>query len=212
MGDPRLMSMQQRYETWADHASVLLLETAAVHQTAVTYADLAARVQECSGVSTEVPFRSWLGKVLAIVAGRPREAGEPELVSLVVQADGAVGPTYDAVLTACGDQAPGPELREQAAAEARLECNRRYAPGVPEDAQPLLHPVTTVDTSPVADRAVRAVRTPRTPKEPKAPREPRVPKAQPARRVSKADSEPAPVICPRCFLQVPLNGICPNCD
>ena len=55
MGDPRLMSMQQRYETWADHASVLLLETAAVHQTAVTYADLAARVQERSGVSTEVP-------------------------------------------------------------------------------------------------------------------------------------------------------------
>lgn len=212
MGDPRLMSMQQRYETWADHASVVLLETAAVHQTAITHADLAARVQERSGVRTEVPFRSWLGKVLTIVGRRTREAGEPELVSLVVQADGAVGPMYDAVLVACGDAAPGPGLREQAAAEARLECNRRYAPAVPEDAQPLLRPITTVDTSP--ERASQTARTNparQTARPSRAPRVPKEPKASRASRSAKAE-EPAPVICPRCFLQLPLSGICPNCD
>ncbi|WP_289033625.1 hypothetical protein ACF3NS_06085 [Arsenicicoccus cauae] len=212
MGDPRLMSMQQRYETWADHASVVLLETAAVHQTAITHADLAARVQERSGVRTEVPFRSWLGKVLTIVGRRTREAGEPELVSLVVQADGAVGPMYDAVLVACGDAAPGPGLREQAAAEARLECNRRYAPAVTEDAQPLLRPITTVDTSP--ERASQTARTNparQTARPSRAPRVPKEPKASRASRSAKAE-EPAPVICPRCFLQLPLSGICPNCD
>ncbi|WP_050346895.1 hypothetical protein [Arsenicicoccus sp. oral taxon 190] len=211
MGDPRLMSLQQRHEIWADHALAVLMETAAVHQTAITYADLAARVQERSGITTDVPARSWLVKVLTIVGRRTREAEEPDLVSLVVEANGSVGPGYDTVRSALGEPPHGPAHREQAAAEARLACNRRYAPAVPEDAQPLLHPVTTLESLGTrTSRAPKAARAAREPREPRAARPAAGPAARPAARSAKPVEREA-AFCPTCFLQLPLSGTCPNC-
>ncbi|WP_409484615.1 hypothetical protein [Arsenicicoccus dermatophilus] len=218
MGDPRLMSLQQRYETWADHALAVLIETAAVHQTAITYGELAHQVQERSGIHTDVPAHSWLGKVLAIVHHRTTAAGEPDLVALAVLPGGAVGPTYDAVRTACGAEPYGEERREQAAAEARLACNRRYAHDVPEEAQPLLHPITSLEsTRTTSGRAGRASTRPATravrePRPPKAPREtkPRPPKPRASDGAIIPEREDA--FCPRCFLQLPLSGVCVSCD
>lgn len=194
----RILSMQGRLELWADHAHAVLVETAQVLHLAITDADLARLVQERSDEHSSMPARSWLPKVLRIVAQRCSDAGEPPLTALVVRgSDHHVGPDYDIAL-AFDDIRPANEAeREQLAAEGRLECYRRYAADVPEGAAPNLHPITslTSDNRGLAGPPVKPRRAPRAPK----------PSTKPV------VVEKAPEICPSCFLQLPMSGICPNC-
>lgn len=189
--------MQGRLELWAQHAHDVLVETAQVLHLAITDADLARIVQERADEHSEMPARSWLPKVLRIVADRAAAAGEPPLTSLVVRAgDHRVAPDYDATLA----QRPADDAeRQQLAAEARLECYRRYAASVPEDETPRLAPITslTTDTRGATGAAAKPVKA-------RAPR---------AAKVTKpVVEEKAPAICMSCFLELPLSGRCPSCD
>ena len=200
----RILSLQGRLELWAEHAHDLLTETAQVVHLAITDADLARLVQERSGEASDMPHRSWLPKVLRIVAQRADEAGEPALTSLVVRSsDQKVGPDFDAAL-ALDDVRPATEAqREELAAQARLDCYRRYAQELPEGLEPNLHPITSLATDPRGERMGRA-ETPA--------KAPRVRAPRPSRATKPVVEEKEPQICTRCFLQLPLNGICPNCS
>ena len=200
----RILSLQGRLELWAEHAHDVLTETAQVMHLAITDADLARIVQERAGVTSEMPARSWLPKVLRIVADRAHDAGEPPLTALVVRStDHKVGPDYDAVIAQEGLDGD----REHLAALGRLDCYRRYAHGVPEDAAPNLSPITSLasdtrGTTRTARSSSRSARVASAPKE-RAARPPK-----PAKVVVV---EKEPEICTSCFLQLPLSGICPNC-
>src|SRR5215203_4560104 len=55
--------------------------------------EMAELVQEHAGVTTGMPFRHWIGRVLGEVS-RLERPNEPLLTSLVVRADGTIGDGY----------------------------------------------------------------------------------------------------------------------
>ena len=98
----------------------------------ITYADLAkAAVQEASGIRTGSAFRNWIGRVLGSVARHPDRPDEPMLTSLVVHADGTIGPGY-AEPVAERDGAVPEDLELHAAAE-RHACYRYFGAEMPPD-------------------------------------------------------------------------------
>lgn len=187
--------MQGRLELWAEHAHDVLRETAQVYHLGITDTDLARIVQLRSEQTSDMPARSWLPKVLRIVAQRAADAGEPPLTSLVVRAvDGKVGPEYAEVMALTGQDGD----RDEAAAQARLDCYRRFAHAVPDDATPNLHPITSLASDTRGTTRATSRGTTRT----RAA-------SRPAKVVVE---EKAPAICMSCFLELPLSGICPNCS
>ncbi len=181
----RTVGTKEGQVPWTREAITVLRETASVYNATITYQELAEQVQRRSGLRTKVQPRSWLGAVLrtVIMACHAREI--PPLSALVVKADGQVGNAYDEVLKITEQPLiADPIERERHAAQARLDCYRRFCESVPEDAVPTL-------TAQVKAKSERVQRAPRKP--------PVVELRAPA--------------CPRCFLQLPLaGGECPNCD
>ncbi|GAB2622673.1 hypothetical protein GCM10027067_38540 [Pseudactinotalea suaedae] len=121
---------------WADVALHVLIGVASRYGAVISYSDLAAQVQEQSGLRTRVPLRNWIGGMLAEVVHRCHREGLPPLTSLVVHKDdGQVGVGYDEVLTVLGIAPTDDQLeRETYAAEGRLACYRRWANDVPPNA------------------------------------------------------------------------------
>lgn len=119
----------------------MLRETAATYNATISPADLAEQVQRRSRLRSSAATRSWLNGVLGIVAVACHGRDVPPLTSLVVNPhDGRVGPAYDHVLKAAGQELLDDLARERHAAAARLECYRRFCAAVPEDAVPTLTP------------------------------------------------------------------------
>ena len=80
-------------------------------------------------------MRSWVGRVLTLVAQGNHERNEPPLTALVVhKSDGMVGAGYDTVLKLAGEPTfEDPDDREKHAAGARLECYRWAGATLPDD-------------------------------------------------------------------------------
>jgi hypothetical protein len=178
---------------WAKHAYEVLVETAGRYNAVITYSELAEEVQARSSMRTRAEMRNWIGGLLADLAKVNHVRGEPPLTSLVVhKQDGRVGSGYDAVLRLAG-QPPieDPVERETHAAAARLECYRHWGADVPADAQPTVH----ARTREVRERSPRAPGT--------------VGRAMPR---SAAAEERRGAVCPTCFMEMPLSGVCPNCQ
>ncbi|MGO4597483.1 hypothetical protein [Terrabacter sp. 2RAF25] len=177
---------------WAKHAYEVLVETAGRYDAVITYSELAEEVQARSSMRTRAEMRNWIGGLLADLAKVNHVRGEPPLTSLVVhKQDGRVGSGYDAALRLTG-QPPieDPVERETHAAAARLECYRHWGADVPADAHPTVHTRT---------REVRE-RSPRTP-------------ATASRATTRAAAEERRgAVCPTCFMEMPLSGVCPNCE
>jgi hypothetical protein len=147
----------------------------------ITYKDLAAEIQEASGIRTLTPFRRWIGGVLGMVVREGHRRGDPPLTALVVHvADGMVGTGYAEVLAVAGE-APVEDVvaREQHAAESRLACYRRFGATLPVDGGvPGFAPKLTAAWE---------------------------------RQRSRAATVQPPRVCSRCFIQVPATGVCDGC-
>lgn len=199
------------HKYWAKHAYEILVETAGRYNAVITYSELAEEVQRRSNLWTKAAMRSWISALLADLAKVSQLRGEPALTSLVVnKKDGQVGTGYDEVLRIAGiNPSDDPVQRERHAAAARLECYRHWDADVPEDAQPTVVARTREPVSRPAARAPEAGTT----------------RTEPAPRSSEARSTAARgggtrrsaelrrgAVCPMCFMEMPVTGICSNCS
>jgi hypothetical protein len=115
---------------WAGVAHGILVQTAKRYNDYVTYAELASRVLDASGIQYRAHQRNWIGKVLTVVAERNAAEGGPPLQALCVSSsDEKVGAGYAYVLKLMGQ--PKPKDLQQHAAESRLECYRFYGADLP---------------------------------------------------------------------------------
>ena len=178
------MTREQAEEIWAPAAHAILTRVAGTYQGLIQYNELAAEVQETTGVHTRKQVRSWIAPVLARVSAINEANDEPPLASLVVnKSDGTVGVAYDEVLRVTGaDGIDDPVLREKHAAAARLECYRWAGATMPDDGG-------------------------------KAALSPRYEQIQARLRKERRAAElDAPSICPKCNMSIPPTGLCDNCD
>jgi hypothetical protein len=115
---------------WARVAHDVLVQTAKRYNDYVTYAELASRVLDESGIQYRLHQRNWIGKVLGMVAERNAVEGGPPLTALCVSGgDEKVGAGYAYVLKLMGQ--PKPKDLQPHAAESRLECYRFHGADLP---------------------------------------------------------------------------------
>ena len=186
---------------WAVAARPVLVEAAGRYRATVSYKQLAATVQESTGITTTQPTHQWIGDVLARVTEECQSRGEPLLSSLCVSLQGSVGQGYaDAVEHARGGTRPADP--DDHAAQERLSCYRHWkASDLPRDGgTPLRTAHFTTLRKPAQTKT-----TPRTP----SPR--KTPTRKPVRAREAPTPKPIP-LCPRCFTQVPASGVCDYCD
>lgn len=119
-------------EAWAEAARPLLVATAKRYRAITTYKDFAAAVQEQTGIRTAQLIQHWVGDVLLRVARDCAAREEPNLASLVVNAQGSVGSAYtSAIKDTRGEDIGDPDDH---AAKERLACYRFFeAPDLPSD-------------------------------------------------------------------------------
>ncbi len=185
-------------EAWAEAAREELLEAAGRYRALVNFKPLAAAVQESSGITTDLPMSRWLGGVLQRVAEECQSRGEPLLSSLCVSVQGSVGTGYaDVVEQLRGTRPVDPN---EHAAEERLACYRHWeAEGLPRDGGT---PLRTAHFKPARTTPVRKTAA-------AAPRKTAARKAAPVAEVPP----PKPIpMCPKCYTQVPVTGVCDYCD
>ncbi len=179
--EPEEITREEAEAAWAPEARRILTRVAGTYQALIEYAELAAEVQEASGIRTRRQVRGWIGPVLEQVARLNHENNEPALTSLVVhKSDGTVGSGYDeAVRLADGEELTDPHLREKHAAQARLACYEWAGANTPAGGgRPLLSP--------------------------------RYEQIHARLRKERRAAE-QPTICPTCFMAIPPTGVCDNC-
>jgi len=206
-GDERVPE-EVALQAWAASAHDALVRVAGDYHATISETDLAARVQDDSGVRTTRPPARWMRKLLGRMAVVYAAGDEPMLTTLVVDGAGQVGERHDDVALALDDvPITGVREREASAARMRLDCYR-WAGSAPADGG-----VPAALPSRRTSRPAARTTTPREPRGPRAPRatSPRPPAAPPApRRVAASDRPVA--VCPRCFMALPATGICDTCD
>lgn len=195
--DDRFVNPTVGKKFWIKHTYDVLVETAERYNAVLTYAELADEVQRRSGLHTNAQTRAWVGDLLKMVAHANHLRGEPPLAALVVHTkDGQVGAGFDEVLRLEGRTVTDPHEREHRAAVARLECYRHWSDDVPPDAEPTLVTPRRAST-PVRSAAGGTKAAPSRPVR-SAPRQ----RVQEERRGG---------VCPSCFMEMPVTGVCPNC-
>jgi hypothetical protein len=125
---------------WAGAAREMLLTAAGKYQALVQHKDIAAGVQELTGIRTKQPTRQWIGGVLAEVSAESLRLGEPMLSSLCVNADESVFEGYAAIVGAATGTTPAaPDVH---ASHERLAVYRHFgAAGLPADGgSPMIPP------------------------------------------------------------------------
>lgn len=123
----------------AEAGREVLLETAGVYRSVVTYKELAEEVQQRSGVRTRALMTHWIGGVLGVIASDCARRGEPLLTALCVKQDGTVGDGYVKAVVDTGGSVP--DDLDQHAAKERLACHRAFGAVLPTDGgRPALTP------------------------------------------------------------------------
>lgn len=117
---------------WAEAARPILIKAAQRYRALVSYKDLAAQMQEATGITTRQPMQHWMADVLHRVASDCAERNEPNLASLAVNAQGSVGAAYaSTVLDTQGDEIGD---SDDHAARERLACHTHFdAADLPAD-------------------------------------------------------------------------------
>lgn len=175
------LTRDEAEEAWTPAAHRILTRVAGTYQGLIEHAQLAAEVQESTGIHTRRQVRSWIGPVLEGVARLNHENGEPPLTALVVQkSDGTVGVGYDEALRLTeGPDFDDPLAREKHAAQARLECYHWAEATVPAGGgRPALSP--------------------------------RFEQVNARLRKERRAAE-QPTICTTCNMSIPPTGVCDNC-
>lgn len=208
VGSPVPLNRDQALVELARAIHEILLEVATTFRSTITYQGLATEAQRRTHIRAGQPAK-WLPAAITMVVRVTHRLAEPPLTALVVSStDRTVGPLFDEVRRTEGVPVlSDPDEREQAAAVARLECYRRYAPHVPDDAAPIL-------VTPAAAQRSAQVRTPRaTAARPatKAAKAAKPAKAAAPRRRDPDENLAPHVLCSSCFLQTPPGDECQNC-
>ncbi len=190
---------------WSRAAVDLLTETATEYDRVLTTNEFAEEVQRRAGAWANVTSKTWVRKVLGVVTLKCVKEGWPHLASLVVRpSDGKPGPWYFDVLAETGPGSAQDESHH--AARQRLDCYEHFGADVPEGADPTLDPlrrrrtVRHLDAKPAPTRSARTKTTPPARTRPAAARKPQAPSEE---RRGK--------VCPTCFMEMPLSGVCANC-
>lgn len=192
IGDGAPVSFESAQALWASMAEEVLAQTARRYNAVFSETQLAAEVQNRSGIRTRLPTAEWIAGVLGRIADDCAKRGEPLLSALCVRDDGSVGDAYGDAVERTG--ATRPLDLDLHAAEERLRCYRHFGAELPPDGgRPQL---------------TRRIAPP-----PAAPRAPRKRAAAAPRTTATRRSAPErPVaICPTCFTQLPVSGRCDTC-
>lgn len=183
--DGEFIDQVSAVRAWAQAAHEVLVATASRQRGAIDTATLARTVQQRTGIATKQSASKWIGPLLGVIAKHNADRGEPLLPALVVRRDGTVGPAWEEVLRFARIPIPDGDLEQHAAAQ-RMAAHHRWA--------------GTVEEAPAASAV-------------KAPRAAGVKRAAPT--TAKRPVNPEPLrgsICPNCFMQMSLTGVCDNCD
>lgn len=172
-------------KAWAQAAHDILVATAADRST-IQYQALARQVQKVSGINTTQPASKWVGPLLGVIARQCQARQLPLLTALCVRRDGTVGPAYDEVLRFAHIPGVVGDPDEHAERQRNL-CYRQWQGARTAAPQAVAGTTTTVGAParPVA-RNVGG----------------RTPKKEPLQGN----------VCPNCFMQMSLTGVCDNCD
>ena len=190
---------------WSRAAVDLLTETATEYDRVLTTNEFADEVQRRAGAWANVTSKTWVRKVLGVVTLKCVKEGWPHLASLVVRpSDGKPGPWYFDVLAETGPGSAQDESHH--AARQRLDCYEHFGADVPDGADPTLDPlrrrrtVRHLDAKPAPTRSAKTKATPPARTRPAAARKPQAP-----------SEERRGEVCPTCFMELPLRGVCANC-
>lgn len=178
ISDGAPVSWSDAVASWAQEGRPVLESVARTYGSYLTYQQMAEEVQRAAGITTGVPFRHWIGRVLGAIAAEQQRSrpDEPFLTALVVRADGTIGDGY-AIPVEERDGTVPTDL-EMHAAEERLRCYQYFGADLPTDGG------KATLTREVATRRSNA----------------------------RKNSPPQPrPVCPNCFLQLPVTGVCDNC-
>ena len=166
---------------WAKHAYEVLVETAGRYNAVITYSELAEEVQRRSSLHTKSQMRNWISGLLADLVKVNHVRNEPPLTSLVVHKD-------DGQVGAGYDEVL--RVYGHAPIDDQLERETHAAASRLEcyrhwgaDAPADAKPTLTLRTREVRERQPRAT-------------------APEVRRGA---------VCPTCFMEMPLSGVCANC-
>lgn len=188
---------------WSRAAVELLTETATSYNRVLTTNEFADEVQRRSGAWANVTSKNWVRKVLAVVTLKCTKEGWPYLASLVVRpSDGKPGPWYLDVLSETGPGDASDELTH--AAQQRLASYRFFeAQDLPEDHSLTLDPLRQRRRVQHLEARTPSPQRSRTSRAEAKPKEPRKAPAAEERRGQ---------VCPTCFMEMPLSGVCPECS
>jgi hypothetical protein len=189
VADGSAVAFDDALNAWAAAARPALLAVAESYNRVITYRELAEDIQSAAGIRTRMLLTNWIGRVLGRVARDCQRRGEHLITALCVRQDGTVGPGYaEAAQWLDGVRPADPELH---AAKERLKCYRTYAKDLPTDGG-----------------EVRL-----TPQEAARRRNPRYRVSDYSRPLAATPRpRPTPELCPRCFTELPLSGVCNYCD
>jgi hypothetical protein len=81
--DHHPVTAQEARREWALVAHDILEEVAKRYGRSVQYSDLAQEMQRRTGIATDLELSTWVDDVLAAVAERCKDSGEPRLITLV---------------------------------------------------------------------------------------------------------------------------------
>jgi hypothetical protein len=130
--DGNHVSQREAISRWAPVARDALLASAKEYHAVITYKELAALVQEVSGITTKQRLDYWIGGLLESVAITSKVRNEPPLTSLCVHQDGTIGPGYARAPKSTENDDPEVDV-DDLAAHHRLLCYRAYAADLPRD-------------------------------------------------------------------------------
>ena len=188
-------------QTWALAARMHLADVAGDYHAVVQVADLADFVQQRSRIRTTQAMRHWIDDVLFRVMNECVDRREPLLGALVVDQFGRVGESYRVAVEELRRERIG-DLDEHAASE-RLDCYRVFGATLPPGGG---------EPGPLPAPAVTRVRAGSD-----LPRRPRTSSSAGGQGSARATPRPAarepapPRVCDRCFLELPVSGVCDNC-
>ena len=167
---------------WAKHAYEVLVETAGRYNAVITYSELAEEVQRRSSLHTKAAMRNWIRGLLADLAKVNHLRGEPPLMSLVVHKQDGQVGDGYDEVLKAYGQAPIHDELERETHAAAARLECYRHWGADVPA----------DAQPTLTPRMREVRV-------------RTPRAV-APEVRRG------AVCPTCFMEMPLSGVCANCE
>jgi hypothetical protein len=126
------VQMTDAKNAWIPLAREALERVARVYHGLINYGELAAELQDRSGIRTRQLIHYWIGDVLGAVSRDCHSKGEPLLSALCVLQNGSIGDGYRVALAETSGRA-APEDLDLAAAEERLSCYRYFGARIPAD-------------------------------------------------------------------------------